>query len=156
MEATMFKTTRIATLFLAATIGMAALAAAPRAQAEEMGSTCSDCATYKGKYRITNKAMFEIEYQYRWGKHEDWRTVVLSSGAHKTHSYYLGTDKHEAVPTPYVRFRKTTGTWSGSHEMDFYAVIADPGYGGSKGKTKAKRYALTYTGDFQQIHLEEE
>ena len=151
----MFKAGWFATLVLAVTLGFAAFAAAPSASAEEMGSTCADCPTYKGKYSVENTALFTIEYQYRWGKDQEWRTVVLSSGARKTHSKFLGYDSEERIPRPYVRWRKTNGDWSQVHKMNFFAVVADPGYGGKK-KGQPFRYLLTYTGDFQAIDLVED
>lgn len=151
----MFTAGRFATLVLAVTMGIAAVMAAPRASAEEMGSTCSDCAQYRAKYSVDNMAMFTIEYQFKWGKHQEWRTIVLERGARHTHTYRLGTDPDRAVPIPYVRFRKTNGDWSKVFEMEFYAVMVEAGYGGKLSGTQPKRYQLIYTGDFQKIELTE-
>ena len=149
-EIDMFKANRFATLMAAVAMGIASLAAAPGASAEEMGSTCNDCATYDAKYSVENTAMFTITYQYRWGKDHEWKTKKIKSGDRITHFKFLGYDKHERIARPYLRFMKRNGNWSQSFKLKFYAVTDNPGYGGKK-QGHPYRYELNFTGDFQEI-----
>lgn len=149
----MFKASRFATLFAVVAMGIASFAAAPSAsaeEAEEMGSTCSDCATYDGKYSVKNTAMFTITYQYRWGKDHEWKTKHIKSGHRITHSKFLGYDSEERIARPYLRFMKRNGNWSQAFKLKFYAVTDSPGYGGKK-HGRPYRYELNFTGDFQEI-----
>jgi hypothetical protein len=133
---------------LAAAIALGASVLATPAGAEPTGESCSDCAVYNAKYSIKNTALFQIEYQFRWGN-EKWRTVVLTSGARKTHSH------SGPAPEPAVRFRQLDGSWSQIYGMSTHAVVVDPGYtdGTPVRPRKPKRYELIYNGDFQQIQL---
>jgi hypothetical protein len=155
--ATRIRTSIIALAALATTaLSMSALTAATPASAEPTGSVCSDCPAYKGEHSIENKTLSAITYEFRWGDNEPWRTVVLSSGASKTHTYPIGTNPKAEVPTPSVRFHNTalagSKHWT-KQTMSFHAVMVEPGYGGTLSKRKPERYVFTFNGDFQEIKL---
>jgi hypothetical protein len=110
----------------ATAVGMSALTSTTATHAEPLGSTCSDCAAYRGEYSIENHTGVTLAYEFRWGDNEPWRQVVLENDTIRTHTYPLGDDPQAAVPTPSVRFfsRRVPRT----SVMDFYAVRVDPGF----------------------------
>jgi hypothetical protein len=120
----------------ATVIGMSVLSSTTATQAEPLGSTCSDCAAYRGEYSIENHSGAPLVYQFRWGDNEPWRPVILANDTIRTHTYPLGDDPRAAIPTPSVRFAGhiclggvcgAEDAWRTS-EMDFYAVRVDPGF----------------------------
>jgi hypothetical protein len=122
----------------ATVVGMSLLTSPIAAQAEPLGSTCSDCAAYRGEYTVENHTGMPLMYFFRWGDNESWRPVILGNDTIRTHTYPLGDNPQAAVPTPSVRIK---GHWCGdgsaecsdgnhwrTYSMDFYAVRVDPGF----------------------------
>jgi hypothetical protein len=152
---------------LAATVfGVSALMSATAARAEPLGSTCSDCAFFRGEYSVENHTGITLAYQFRWGPSAAWRTVVLNDGERKTHTYHLGDDPTVAVPTPYVRFdsRVCGGSscngptvW-GQRKMHFSAVMKNPGFtsaGTPIKRGKPTRYVFSVSGgDFGEFKVD--
>lgn len=126
------------------------------AQAEPLGSSCSDCPSYRGAFSITNNTGVPIHYQVRWGSKHEWKSITLQSGYQETHSYPLGEDKHARVPTPYIRFDRIGGdggavTWQ-EYKMQFHAV-GYAGYGPKKNTTEPKPYVFRYAADGRHLDL---
>jgi hypothetical protein len=118
----------------ATVVGLSVLTSTIATQAEPLGSTCSDCAAYRGEYSIENHTGAPLVYEFRWGDNDPWRPVILANDTIRTHTYPLGDDPQAAIPTPSVRFSRHTcrgglcaGPWRTS-VMDFYAVRVDPGF----------------------------
>jgi hypothetical protein len=114
---------------------------------EPQGSSVSDSDSLTWKYSIKNTALFQVQYQFRWGN-EPWRLVVLPPGARKTHSFTTGGAR---PPKPEVMFRQVDGSWSPHYKMST-RITKDEGMAGTSHPHKPRRYVFIY-GDFQQFQL---
>ena len=81
--------------------------------------------------------------------------MELRSGAIETHSYPLGGNPHQRVPTPYVRFDRVGGDNAVTfqeYKMEFYAV-GYAGYGAPENRNQPKRYVFRYAANGRDLDL---
>jgi hypothetical protein len=128
------------------------------ALAENVGTSCADCPNYSGAYSLTNTTGVTINYQYRWGRNHQWKSMALASGRIETHRYPLGEDPHAKVPTPYVRFDRIGGDTAFTaqeYKMQFHAV-GYAGFGPNVNRAKPKRYVFKYARDHRTLDVKAE
>src|SRR2546423_8146505 len=142
MNRLMSHTIRTASLALALTLPTIALG-------ERVGTSQADLPNYSGAFSIENTTGVSIPYQYRWGEHNQWKSLTLASGKVETHNYPLGSDRNGKVPTPYIRFDRIGGdkAFTGQeYRIEFHAVRY-AGYGSKQNQAEPKRYVFRYGPD---------
>jgi hypothetical protein len=144
---------RTTQLIAATSLALALTASA--APAEQLASSCADCPSYRGAYSIENATNVTINYQYRWGTSNAWKSAKLRSGMTDTHSYPIGESRNGKAPIPYVRFDRIGGDTvyqKREYEMDFHAV-GYAGYGPKVNRTQPKRYVFRYASDGRHLDI---
>jgi len=122
---------------------------------ERVGTSCADCANYRGAFSIENETGVTIRYQVKWGDSHPWKSISLDSGRIETHSYPLGENRNGRAPTPYVRFDRVGGDGRFTpmeYRMQFHAV-GYAGYGSRANNTAPKKYYFKYGPDRRTLDI---
>jgi hypothetical protein len=123
--------------------------------AEQVGTSCADCPSYKGAFSIENATGVTISYQVKWGSSQPWKNISLASGRIETHSYPLGENRNGTAPTPYVRYDRIGGDaqYTGQEYRMLFHAVGYAGYGPARNTTEPKRYYFQYAADRKTLEL---
>jgi hypothetical protein len=120
---------------------------------ENVGTSCADCPNLRGAFSIENQTGVTINYQVKWGRNREWKSMSLNSGQIRTHSYPL--DENAKAPAPYIRFDAVGGDGAFTareYHLTFRAV-GYAGYGPTPNRTTPKAYVFEYAADRRTLNL---
>jgi hypothetical protein len=153
--------TILSTIILASSIATIDI---PTARSQPVGTSCEDCANYKGAFSIENSTGITIIYQMRWGKNNQWKTFSLASGRVMKHSYPLGESSSNKAPQPYVIFSQLVSGQSNTPVLPaFYSFVKEytirfravgyAGYGAPSNNNQPKAYYFKLNDDRKLVDL---